>query len=149
MAWDVQQQTSLKAEEMDEDYAGSGVFTSVFAAHCIYRSNWGLHPVAQPKYAARLAGNNLTLSEPTSYWGNRPVIEHGGRSYKSYEDWPQFSHDQSDEIGYTPVYKDVIAQTKHKEQIMAMAEIFQDADYASGVAALILQLKLQEFDWRK
>lgn len=143
----IQGQTQLKA--LDASIRSPfGVFTSLIAADMIVASDWGAHPLAQPKYAGRISGNNLNLSLSNSWWEkDRPSILINGLKYKCYLSIEEFANNQSDEFAYSGQFDNLLESKDLNYQIGFLSSFRSHIpNWKFQVQALIPQFKLNEYD---
>jgi hypothetical protein len=133
-------------------WTAHGIHTSVIVGHIIVKSEWGKHPISQPRYQHPSEekiwehANNLTLMEVDPAW-RRPSILHKGVNYKGFKDRYEFAIEISSQMAWTDQYMDVLSESSHKNQIrqLSMRET-SNWKYSSKVAELIKSYKLWEFD---
>lgn len=149
----IQEQTVIKCEEsIPAIYTHSGIFPSVCAGLCIYKSQWGTHPASKDriKFASGewVHGNNLALIKADSAYIRlgRPHIPVGNLRYKSFNNWAEFAMSISDRWAWTEDFQDVLRQRTWKDQLKSLAERDEDPNFFDSISNLITLIKLTEFD---
>lgn len=131
-------------------WTSNGISPSLLAAHCIYKSDWGRHPVAQRRFALPNGstdyGNNLALLKESGDSFNRKIA-YSSELYGSYKDHHDFSTEWSNRFAWTEDYAEVLRQVTLPRQLklLSLREVDQEG-YLKSVSSLILNYKLHEFD---
>lgn len=147
----IQEQTVLKCEE-DGKYTYAGIFPSVCAGICIYKSQWGTHPAAHDrvKFADGTweNANNLALMETEEAYvrTERRAIKVGTKSYKSFFSWGEFAVAISDRWAWTHDYSHALAKRNWYDQLKCMQMKDNDSELFARVEFLIKTYRLSEFD---
>lgn len=129
---------------MSQKQTEYGVFTSVIAAHFLFKTELGEHPLAQPNYNS-VPANNLAVLETHKYW-KKSAIVYGGVRYRGYKNWREFAIDFSDMIGWQDGYEDVLRKVTIEDQIQALSQREKNVAYFAMMIQLISDYGLAEFD---
>ncbi len=141
----VQQQTMGKAMVTGKQTT-VGVYASLIAAHIIFKSEWGEHPVARTLWNS-IPANNLALIEAHRYWKKLKIL-HGEKEYRGYKNWREFAIDFSDDLAWHPEYYDVLLENNLVQQIEKMSlREGVPKDYCANIALIIRDYGLREFDF--
>jgi hypothetical protein len=116
-----------------------GISSCIVSADLILKSDWGTSTIAKKE-------NNLAHLEKSQYWKGKSR-EYGGRAYRSYANWADFSVDLSDHYVFSGLYKDVLLAKDLNEQIdlISLTEI-NPKEYGSKIESIIEEFGLWEFD---
>lgn len=154
-------QQEIVAKCKDPDFpivCHRGVAASVLAAHLLVKSQFGGHPLAQPKYYFNERSwehaNNLALIEMESgeeaFWRKRPsILYEDGRIYKAFSSWGEFCQGFTDRITWTHVdaYRETLVQPTINRQIYALSQLEREpAAYLSEAQRLFTDFNLLACD---
>lgn len=155
----VSQFTIIKAHDREVPIETQhGIFPSVVIAFCIFRSNWGTHPVSQPRIEGEIGedgkrkwshGNNFALVPADKYWLDRknPTIKFDDTLYKSYRSEANAAVDLSDVFSLRYNWNRALLATDVFQQLIAMSRRAKDPIYFSTVMwNAIKEWELQKFD---
>lgn len=149
----VQSQVLIKLQDREIPiHSPQGMFASVTASLCVHRSNWGQHPIAQPKFYREqmnaVNGNNLTLVDADIAWAkHRQVIEYSGKTYKSYRDLSDFAVDLSDTYAWKYNYEQALAATSVEQQIKIMSKRSnRPFHFQKSLLTIIADYNLRDYD---
>lgn len=130
----------------------TGIKACLVSAICIYRSDWGLHPVAQPRYFPDnnpewIHGNNLCLLEVVNDHWYGMTIEYGGVTYKGFPNWAEFANHLSEVYSWSPYFEHVLDRPFWLEQLELLA-FYQEMpdEFYGNVFEIVRQFGLEEFD---
>lgn len=120
----MQMQTAIKARDREDPIYSYGMKASVAAAFCAYRSNWGMHPLAQKVYETethKWPGNNYPLLQVTPGWSKRNSIPYHDKLYKSFKDAGECMDDFSDTVAIKFDYRNLLLARTPEEQITLLS----------------------------
>lgn len=140
----LQQQTYNKALVTDK-LTDSGIYASLLAAHMLYKTEFGAHPLAQLK-CGNCAANNLALLETHKYW-KKMSIKYEGKVFRAYTNWREFAIDFSDFLAWQAGFEDVLEEKLLINQIQAFATREKNVAYVDKIVRIIKDYGLREFDW--
>ena len=123
----------------------SGLPASIITGDILYSSDFGNHPVSQPKIGGRFS-NNLSLLEADSIWiGKSNIYE--GKKYRLYKDWVSFMTNYTDEMAFSGEYDNVFNASTHKSKLKNLSLTKENSKvYYNNVLNLITLYNLLEFD---
>lgn len=135
----IQQQTKDKSCCLLGVKSSLGICASIAIAECILRSEWGEHIVSRKE-------NNLFLLEKDNFTRGKG-IEFEGLTYKTYDNWLEFSIDLSDYYINTKKYDEVLMAKNLDQQLDLLPKVEGYCkDYCSKIEVTIEKYGLWEFD---
>lgn len=121
----------------------TGLPASIIAGDILYRSDFGNHPISQPKLGGRFS-NNLALLETGPYWTGKSNI-HEGKHYRLYKDWVSFMTNYTDDLVFSGEYDEVFQANTHKSKLKNFSLTKPDSRvYYNEVTNLVTQYNLLE-----
>lgn len=138
--------------DIDDNAVPVGIKTSVVMAWIIYKSEFGQHPLAQPRFNTGLEsptwqhGNNLLLLETDNFWHD-DVIDFEGKKFRSFKGWGIFAKHLVELLSWSNTYMRMFWMTSTADQLKQIAMHDEDPDSAHGILwKAVRTFHLEQFD---